>query len=93
MIILIIFYLFLDNNRDFRSPRFIIEMSDLDIEEGYSATFKVKLDFGYPKARVLFYRNQELLLNDKRHEICNFLLNLISFNNPFQSINPLRLLR
>lgn len=68
-------------------------MSDLDIEEGYSATFKVKLDFGYPKARVLFYRNQELLLNDKRHEICNFLLNLISFNNPFQSINPLRLLR
>lgn len=49
-------------------------MSDLDIEEGYSATFKVKLDFGYPKARVLFYRNQELLLNDKRHEICNFFL-------------------
>jgi hypothetical protein len=45
-------------------------MEDIEIEEGYAATFKLKLDFGYPKARVLFYRNSELLLNDKRHEIC-----------------------
>ncbi len=45
-------------------------MSDLDIEEGYSATFKIKIDFGYPKARILFFRDNNLLLNDKRHEIC-----------------------
>jgi hypothetical protein len=45
-------------------------MSDLDIEEGYSATFKIKIDFGYPKARILFFRNNNLLLNDKKHEIC-----------------------
>jgi hypothetical protein len=45
-------------------------MEDIEVEEGYAATFKVKLDFGYPKARVLFYRNSELILNDNKHEIC-----------------------
>lgn len=45
-------------------------MEDIEVEEGYGATFKVKVDFGYPKARILFYRNNELILNDKKHEIC-----------------------
>lgn len=47
-----------------------MEMKDIEVEEGYSATFEVKVDFGYPKARILFYRNKQLLLNDNRHEIC-----------------------
>lgn len=54
-----------------------MELKDLEVEEGYSATFKVKIDFGYPKCRVIFYRNNTLLLNDNKHEICNFLINEI----------------
>jgi hypothetical protein len=47
-----------------------MNLTDIEVEEGYSATFKVKVDFGYPKSRVLFYRNGKLLLNDSKHEIC-----------------------
>ncbi len=54
-------------------------MDDIEIEEGYAATFKIKIDFGYPKARVLFYRNDQLLLNDKRHEICKIKLKNCNF--------------
>ena len=48
----------------------MLDLNDIEVEEGYSATFKVKLDFGYPKCRVLFYRNSKLILNDPKHEIC-----------------------
>ncbi|CAF0813092.1 unnamed protein product [Brachionus calyciflorus] len=58
-----------DNNREFREPKFLIKMEDIEIEEGYSATFKIKIDFGYPKSRILFYKNGLLILNDYRHEI------------------------
>jgi hypothetical protein len=55
-----------------------MDLDDLEMQEGYSATFKVKIDFGYPKCRVLFYKNEILLLNDNKHEICN--LNFIVIN-------------
>jgi len=48
----------------------VVGMEDVETEEGYPVTFKVKLDFGYPKARVLFYRNEQLMLHDTKHEIC-----------------------
>lgn len=72
----LVFYLYdcLENNRSLRMPRFLLEMEDIEVEEGFMATFKVKLDFGYPRARILFYKNDQLILNDQRHEICNFLL-------------------
>ena len=59
-----------ENNRSVGRPRFLLEMEDVEVEEGFMATFKVKLDLGYPRARVLFYRNDILILNDQRHEIC-----------------------
>ena len=46
-------------------------MTDLEVDEGNSATFKIKLEFGYPKARVIFYKNGKMILKDKRNEICN----------------------
>lgn len=51
-------------------PKFLSDMDDIEVEEGFMATFKVKLDLGYPRARVLFYKNEHLILNDQRHEIC-----------------------
>ncbi len=59
-----------DNSRSFYGPKFLASMQDVETEEGYPVTFKVKLDFGYPKARVLFYRNEELILHNQKHEIC-----------------------
>jgi len=59
-----------ENRRSFRGPCFVVGMEDVETEEGYPVTFKVKLDFGYPKARVLFYRNEQLMLHDTKHEIC-----------------------
>lgn len=56
-------------------------MEDVEVEEGFMATFKVKLDLGYPRARVLFYRNDILILNDQRHEICKFIYFSFLFDN------------
>lgn len=68
------FYLKLrENNRMFRPPRFLSALQDLELEEGKSALFEIKIDFGYPKARVLFYKNQSIIKNDKHHQICNLL--------------------
>ena len=56
-----------------------MHMKDIELEEGRSATFKVKIDFGYPKARVLFYKNNILLLNDARNETCNYSIIFLIF--------------
>jgi hypothetical protein len=75
------------NNRPFTSPKFLIKMQDIEVEEGQSSTFLVQIDFGYPKARILFYRNNQLLYNDKKHHICKFVIlsifKLILENNKF----------
>ena len=72
-IFLLNFMNFIENYQEFSRPKFLIPMGDVEGEEGSNATFKVKVEYGYPKARVLFYRNDQLILPDKNHLICKLL--------------------
>ncbi|CAF3295916.1 unnamed protein product [Rotaria socialis] len=50
-----------DNKRSFNPPQIIQEYSDADVNEGSSLTLKCKLDLGYPKARILWYKENTLI--------------------------------
>ncbi|CAF1087379.1 unnamed protein product [Adineta steineri] len=50
-----------DNKRSFTKPTITQEFSDMDVNEGSSLTLRCKLDQGYPKARVLWYKENTLI--------------------------------
>ncbi|CAF0918772.1 unnamed protein product [Rotaria sordida] len=50
-----------DNKRSFEAPKILEEFFDTDINEGSSLTLKCKLDQGYPKGRVLWYKENSLI--------------------------------
>ncbi|UJR38119.1 hypothetical protein I4U23_030798 [Adineta vaga] len=50
-----------DNKRTFHPPSIITEFTDTDVYEGSSLTLKCKLDQGYPKARVVWYKENTLI--------------------------------
>ncbi|CAF5181569.1 unnamed protein product, partial [Rotaria magnacalcarata] len=51
----------LDNKRSFNPPKIIQEYSDADVNEGSPLALKCKLDLGYPKARILWYKENTLI--------------------------------
>ncbi|CAF2640836.1 unnamed protein product [Rotaria sp. Silwood2] len=55
------FCFILDNKRSFGPPKILQEFSDTDVNEGSSLTLKCQLDQGYPKARVLWYKENSLI--------------------------------
>jgi hypothetical protein len=63
---------FIDNKRPFQKPSIIQEFSDTDINEGSAFTLKCKLDQGYPKARILWYKENTLIQPNDHHKLCKF---------------------
>ena len=57
------------------------EFSDVDIDEDSPLTLKCQLDLGYPKARVLWYKEDLLIKPNEHYKLCKFniLFNFISF--------------
>ncbi|KAI3386060.1 hypothetical protein SNEBB_003373 [Seison nebaliae] len=43
------------------APKFLESMKDIEVYESYSASFRIKIDYGYPKCRVMFFRNEHAL--------------------------------
>jgi hypothetical protein len=60
----------LDNKRTFNAPRIIREFSDSDIVEGSPLMLTCKLDQGYPKGRVLWYKENTLIKPDGHYKLC-----------------------
>ncbi|CAF0865361.1 unnamed protein product [Didymodactylos carnosus] len=59
-----------DNKRAFRSPKMIQDFKDIDVNEGGAFTLKCKIDQGYPKARVLWYKENTLIRPDGHYKLC-----------------------
>jgi hypothetical protein len=64
-----VFY-FIDNKRPFQKPTIIQEFSDIDVSEDLSFTLKCKFDQGYPKARILWYKENTLIQPNDHHRLC-----------------------
>ena len=59
-----------DNKRPFNPPTVIHDFVDTDVFEGSSLTLKCQLDQGYPKARVLWYKENSLIKPDGHYKLC-----------------------
>jgi hypothetical protein len=44
----------------------------MDVNEGSSLTLRCKLDQGYPKARVLWYKENVLIQPNGHYKLCKF---------------------
>lgn len=66
-------FILIDNKRSFSKPSIIQEFSDKDVNEGSSFTLKCKLNHGYPKARILWYKENILIQPNDHHRLCKFL--------------------
>jgi hypothetical protein len=62
-----------DNKRSFKPPAIVQEFTDTDVNEGSSLTLKCKLDQGYPKARVLWYKENLLIQPNGHYKLCKFI--------------------
>jgi hypothetical protein len=60
----------LDNKRSFNQPKILEEFSDIDINEGSPLTLNCKIDKGYPKARVLWYKENTLIQPNEHYKLC-----------------------
>ncbi|CAF0859485.1 unnamed protein product [Didymodactylos carnosus] len=58
-----------DNKRTFRSPTIIQDFKDVDVIEGSLFTLRCKIDHGYPKARVLWYREDKIIRPDGHYKL------------------------
>ena len=67
----------IDNKRQFNPPTIISEFIDADVCEGASLTLKCKLDQGYPKSRVLWYKENTLIQPNEHYKLCKWQQNLI----------------
>ncbi|CAF3454505.1 unnamed protein product [Rotaria sp. Silwood1] len=58
-----------DNKRTFNPPKILQEFSDTDVNEGSSLTLKCQLDQGYPKTRVLWYKENSLIKPNEHYKL------------------------
>ena len=59
-----------DNKRPFSKPSVIEPYSETDVNEGQPLTLRCKLDQGYPKCRILWYKEDTLIQPNKHHRLC-----------------------
>ena len=59
-----------DNKRSFIKPSILQQYSDTDVNESQSLTLKCKLDQGYPKCRILWYKEDTLIQPNDHYRLC-----------------------
>ena len=69
-----IYFMFIDNKRSFTKPTIIQEFTDIDVSENSPLTLKCKLDQGYPKARILWYKENSLIQPNGHYKLCKLIL-------------------
>ena len=52
-----------ENTQELKAPEFLKTLSDVEVAEGESVKFRVKVK-GYPQPRVTWYKDGQLLSND-----------------------------
>lgn len=66
------FWFFKDNKRPFTKPSILEQFSDVDVNEGSPLILKCRINHGYPKARVLWYKENTLIQPNDHYKLCKF---------------------
>ena len=75
----LLFVFDIDNKRSFNKPSIIQEFIDTDVDEGSAFTLKCKLDQGYPKARILWYKENNLIHPNNHSRLRELIFSSLEF--------------
>lgn len=66
-----------DNKLELKKPEFLKGLEDVEVTEGQSVKFRVKVK-GYPQPRVNWYKDGKLLKNSRLCRIGKYILTIIA---------------